>query len=356
MQQSKTTTMMKEKIRLPVMMAVMLAGTATAEAQEATAQAKAQEAVVNKQEVVVNKQRHFRKTVPAGNYSGICWMGGDRYAVVDDKSPTAGFRPMTIVVDSLTGDILSVRADSLVTSHKPNRDEEGICYVAQTNTVFVSGEKDGQIIEYALDGQPTGRRLHTPEVFANTNTYDNRGFEALTYNAVTRRFWTTTENTLRSDGQRPKAGRTIANRLRLQSFGDDLEPREQYWYVTDTLSSSGAKSKCTLGVSGLAALDDGRIVVLERQALRTGNGIGSSVRIRLYMVNPQGHEPGDTLEKQLITEFSTRMNLTRRNFANYEGICVGPQLVDGRQVLLLVADSQNQHKGMLRDWFRSVVF
>ena len=57
-----------------------------------------------------------------------------------------------------------------------------------------------------------------------------------------------------------------------------------------------------------------------------------------------------------MTEFSTRMNLTRRNFANYEGICVGPQLVDGRQVLLLVADSQNQHKGMLRDWFRSVVF
>ena len=355
MQQSKTT-MMKEMIRLLVMMAVMLAGTATAEAQEATAQAKAQEAVVNKQEVVVNKQRHFRKTVPAGNYSGICWMGGDRYAVVDDKSPTAGFRPMTIVVDSLTGDILSVRADSLVTSHQPNRDEEGICYVAQTNTVFASGEKDGQIIEYALDGQPTGRRLHTPEVFANTNTYDNRGFEALTYNAVTRRFWTTTENTLRSDGQRPKAGRNIANRLRLQSFGDDLEPREQYWYVTDTLSSSGAKSKCTLGVSGMAALDDGRIVVLERQALRTGNGIGSSVRIRLYMVNPQGHQPGDTLEKQLITEFSTRMNLTRRNFANYEGICVGPQLVDGRQVLLLVADSQNQHKGMLRDWFRSVVF
>lgn len=360
MQQSKTT-MMKEMIRLLVMMAVMLAGTATAEAQEAKAQAKAQEAVVNKQEavvnkqeVVVNKQRHFRKTVPAGNYSGICWMGGERYAVVDDKSPTAGFRPMTIVVDSLTGDILSVRADSLVTSHQPNRDEEGICYVAQTNTVFVSGEKDGQIIEYALDGQPTGRRLHTPEVFANT--YDNRGFEALTYNAVTRRFWTTTENTLRSDGQRPKAGRNIANRLRLQSFGDDLEPREQYWYITDTLSRGGAKSKCTLGVSGIAALDDGRIVVLERQALRTGNGIGSSTRIRLYMVNPQGHEPGDTLEKQLMTEFSTRMNLTRRNFANYEGICVGPQLVDGRQVLLLVADSQNQHKGMLRDWFRSVVF
>jgi hypothetical protein len=331
-------TMMKEKIRLLVMLAVMLAGSATAMAQEA----------------VVNKQRHFPKSVPAGNYSGICWMGGDRYAVVDDKSPTAGFRPMTIVVDSLTGDILDVQADSLVTSHQPNRDEEGICYVAQTNTVFVSGERDGQIIEYSLDGQPTGRRLHTPEVFANT--YDNRGFEALTYNAVTRRFWTTTENTLRSDGKRPKAGRNIVNRLRLQSFGDDLEPSHQYWYITDTLANSGAKSKCTLGVSGMAALDDGRIVVLEREVLRTASAIGSYAHVRLYMVDPKRHQPGDTLEKRLIAEFRTRINLTRRNFANYEGICAGPRLADGRQVLLLVADSQNQYKGILRDWFRSVVF
>ena len=43
------------------------------------------------QQVVLNKQRHFPKTVPAGNYSGITWLGGDSYAVVNDKSPTAGF-------------------------------------------------------------------------------------------------------------------------------------------------------------------------------------------------------------------------------------------------------------------------
>jgi hypothetical protein len=30
-------------------------------------------------------------------------------------------------------------------------------------------------------------------------------------------------------------------------------------------------------------------------------------------------------------------------------------LADGRQVLLLVADSQNQYKGLLRDWFRTIV-
>ena len=305
------------------------------------------------QQVVVNRQRHFRKTVPAGNYSGICWLGGDRYAVVDDKSPSAGFRPLTIQIDSLTGDILSVRADSFVTSNQPNRDEEGICYVPHTNTVFVSSESDGQIIEYTLDGQLTGRRLNIPEVFAGI--YSNRGFEALTYNAVTRQFWTTTENSLKCDGQKPNSRRAISNRLRLQSFSDDLQPLHQYWYVTDTLAADSPEGKCTLGVSGLAALDDGRIVVLERRIQRTASGIGSHARVRLYMVSPADHQPGAELPKLLLADFHTAINLTRRSFANYEGLCVGPRLADGRQVLLLVADSQNQYKGLLRDWFRTIV-
>ena len=308
---------------------------------------------VSAQQVVVNRQHHFRKTVPAGNYSGICWLGGNRYAVVDDKSPTAGFRPLTIQIDSLTGDILSVRADSFVTSHQPNRDEEGICYVPHTNTVFVSSESDGQIIEYTLDGQLTGRRLNIPEVFADI--YSNRGFEALTYNAVTRQFWTTTENSLKCDGQKPNIHRAITNRLRLQSFGDDLQPLHQYWYVTDTLVTDSPEGKCTLGVSGLAALDDGRIVVLERLVQKTSTGIGSHVRVRLYLVSPADYQPGAELPKQLLADFRTAVNLTRRNFANYEGLCAGPRLSDGRQVLLLVADSQNQYKGLLRDWFWTIV-
>lgn len=305
------------------------------------------------QQVVVNKQRHFPKAVPAGNYSGICWLGGDRYAVVDDKLPTAGFHLFTIQIDSLTGDILSVRADSFVTSHQPNRDEEGICYVPHTNTVFASSESDGQIIEYTLDGQLTVRRLHIPEVFADI--YSNRGFEALTYNAATHLFWTTTENSLKADGTKPNIRRELSNRLRLQSFSDDLQPLHQYWYVTDTLRAKSPEGKCTLGVSGLAALDNGQLVVLERQVQKTSSGIGSSVRVRLYLVNPAAHQPGDELEKQLLTEFRTSINLTRRSFANYEGLCLGPRLADGRQVLLLVADSQNQYKGYLRDWFKTVV-
>jgi uncharacterized protein YjiK len=306
------------------------------------------------QEVRVNKQHKFPKTVPAGNYSGITWLGGDRYAVANDKSPTAGFHVMTILTDTKTGDIKDVKNEGFMTmSDKPNRDEEGICYVAPTNTVFVSSESDGQIIEYTLVGQQTGRKLNIPSEF--TTTRSNCGFEALTYNASTHRFWTTTENTLKQDGAKPNIKKKIANLLRLQSFGEDLQPKEQYWYLSDSSAVESLEGKSILGVSGLTALDNGQIIVLEREIRETPKYIGSFVHVKLYLVNPSLQKPGDLLQKKLITEFRTHINLKNQNFANYEGICMGPKTEDGRQILLMVADSQNQYKGWLRDWFKTIV-
>lgn len=305
------------------------------------------------QEATLHKQRAFPKTVSAGNYSGIAWLGGTKYAIANDKSPTAGFYLMTIETDNLTGELLMVREDTFLTSGLPNRDEEGICYMPQTQTVFVSGEDDQEILEYNLQGQLTGRKLNIPEVFKTA--YSNGGFEALTYQVATQRFWTTSENTLKADGQKPTVKRKIANRLRLQSFGDDLQPKEQYWYETDSAVTRKHKGRSILGVSGLAALDDGRIVVLEREMYFPKKQIGSYSLVKLYLVDPSQQQPGEVLQKTLLAEFRTKVNLTRRNFANFEGICVGPRLADGRQLLVLVCDSQNQYRGVMKDWFKTVI-
>ena len=305
------------------------------------------------QEATLHKQRAFPKTVSAGNYSGIAWLGGTKYAIANDKSPTAGFYLMTIETDNLTGELLMVREDTFLTSGLPNRDEEGICYMPQTQTVFVSGEDDQEILEYNLQGQLTGRKLNIPEIFKTA--YSNGGFEALTYQVATQRFWTTSENTLKADGQKPTVKRKIGNRLRLQSFGDDLQPKEQYWYETDSAVTRKHKGRSILGVSGLAALDDGRIVVLEREMYFPKKQIGSYSLVKLYLVDPTQQQPGEVLQKTLLAEFRTKVNLTRRNFANFEGICVGPRLADGRQLLVLVCDSQNQYRGVMKDWFKTVI-
>ena len=305
------------------------------------------------QEATLLKQRKFPKTVPAGNYSGITWMEGNRYAVANDKSPTTGFYLMTVITDSITGELLSVRKDTFLTCGQPTRDEEGVCYMPQNQTIFVSGEKDQEILEFDLQGQLTGRKLNIPEIFKTA--YSNRGFEALTYQQKTHRFWTTSENTLKADGEMPTIDRKIKNRLRFQSFGDDLQPKEQYWYVTDSAIVKKRKGTSIIGVGGLAALEDGRIVVLERELYFPKKQIGSYCLVKLYVVNPAQHQPGELLNKTLLTTFRTKVNLTRQNFANYEGICVGPKLADGRQLLILICDSQNQRRGILRDWFKTII-
>ena len=305
------------------------------------------------QQAIGLKQRAFPKTVSAGNYSGITWLGGSRYAVANDKSPTAGFYLMSIDIDSITGELLSVREDTFLTSGQPNRDEEGICYVPQNQTIFVSGEKDQEILEYNLQGQLTGRKLNIPEVFKTS--YSNGGFEALTYQVQTHRFWTTTEHTLKADGEKPSIERKIKNRLRLQSFGDDLQPKEQYWYETDATKIRKKKGRSILGVSGLAALDDGRIVVLERELYFPKKQIGSYSLVKLYLIDPSQCQPGEILQKTFLIAFKTKVNLLRRNFANFEGICLGPKLTDGRQLLILVCDSQNHYRGILKDWYKTII-
>ena len=134
-----------------------------------------------------------------------------------------------------------------------------------------------------------------------------------------------------------------------------MQPTEQYWYETDSTAVKKRKGRSVLGVSGLAALDDGRLVVLERELYFPKRYVGSFAHVKLYMVDPTHHQPGEVLPKVLLTEFRTKFNLTSRSFANYEGICLGPRLADGRRVLILVSDSQNQYRGMLKDWFRTIV-
>lgn len=304
-----------------------------------------------------NRQQKFHRSMPPGNYSGITYMGDNRYALVSDKADEDGFYVFRIDIDSVSGKIKSVLNEGYRTAGMPNRDMEGIAWYPYGGTLFVSGEKDNEVLEYAVDGHRTGRRLAVPDVFATASR--NYGLESLTYNAVTHRFWTTTESTLPADGRQTTAANRVRNRLRLQSFGDDLMPAEQCFYEMDESAARDNVRRYVMGVSELCALDDGRLLVLEREFYSSSRlGIPyAGALCKLYIVNPydapEAH--GTVLRKTLVMEFGTKLNLLRRNIANYEGMCLGPKLADGSRVLILVSDSQNRYKGVLRDWFKTVV-
>lgn len=306
--------------------------------------------------VRVNRQQRFHRSVPPGNYSGITHIGGNRYALVSDKAAEDGFFIFRIDIDSVSGKIKNVVNEGYRTSGLPNRDMEGIAWFPAAGTLFVCGEGDNEVYEYGLDGRRTGRRLAVPHEYAAA-AGGNYGLESLTYNAVTHRFWTTTESTLPADGQPASPSHPVRNRLRLQSFGDDLQPAGQYFYETDEPAARKRPLHYAMGVSELCALDDGCLLVLEREFFSSPSVIPhAGVSCRLYLVNPQAAPgPGAVLGKTLVAAFRTRLNLLRQNLANYEGMCLGPKLADGSRVLIMVSDSQNRYKGILRDWFRTVV-
>ena len=276
-------------------------------------------------------QQHFPKQIPAGNYSGICPIGDGLFAVVDDKHADDGFYVFRLAIDGALGRITEAENMGYRSSGLPNRDMEGICFCPATRTLFISGEADNEVYEYALDGRRTGRRLAMPPEFKRARR--NLGLEALTYDTLAHRFYTTTE--------RPLPGEET---LRIQAFADDLQPTRQYSYRPDAPISR----KYYHGLSALCATGDGRLLVLERQVRVPRLKLDAETRIRIYEVQLPADEAAipAVLEKRLLTEFRTRLTLTGRKFANYEGMCLLPGAT-----LLLIADSQNQYKGVLRDWF-----
>lgn len=320
-----------------------------------------------------------RWNIGTAQYSGITSLGDNRYAVVSDKEPTDGFFIFRIDQNATTGEVTSVYLESFKGNAAPRvdangisiRDCEGVAFFPSANTIFVSGEGDQQVLEYNMSGQPTGRKLQVPTIFALENIVPNYGFEALTYDATTRRFWTTTESTLPADGQAAGPQHpAVQNVLRLQAFNDELLPVAQYAYRMDKGRGTDFGKTYVYGVPALTALPDGKLLVLEREANVTAGGMSSEVRCKLYLTDPTtgwqidsttplaNLDPNRFLIKKLLADFTTHVQPFSLTFANYEGMCLGRTLADGRRTLLLLNDSQGGYrKGpfALKDYIKVIV-
>ncbi len=277
--------------------------------------------------------RHYK--IPRGNYSGITPLGNNHYAIINDKQKEDGYYEFLIEQNDTTGQITNVQLIAFHGNGGYPRDAEGIVFFPDSNTVFISAEDDQRILEYDREGQRTGRFIIAPAAFAKDSIYHNYGFEALTFDTQAKLFWTTTENSLLRDGVPSTVDSLHSSLLRFQSFGTDLLPKKQYTYYTDPPTIGKKHTRVVSGVPTMLALGDGNLLVLERDVLSTKLGIGNRVDSRLYLFSPEDST------KVLQTQWTSRWNLTDTDFANYEGMCFGATRNDGKQTILLVADSQN---------------
>ena len=282
--------------------------------------------------------------IPSGQYSGITPVRGSIYAVVHDKASGAGLYGFDLrFQDGVT--LSQVRAYELEAnaSGGPSRDSEDVVYVPETGTLWVAAEGDQSIREFDLSGSPTGRELTIPKVFKSPQA--NAGFESLAYRDGS--FWTTTEFPLPGESTH-----------RIQRFSlKTLKAQKSWSYQADaplvSAEESARAQAYVHGISAMTALPDGRLAVLEREVYVPSGGffakLASFSETRIYTVVPEGGN------KELPKTLLVRLRTGAFNLANYEGMCLGPVLPDGRQTLLLLADSQDGAGGLTSEYLQVII-
>ena len=350
-----------------------------------------------------NPQKAFPKTVAAGNYSGIAHLHDDIYAVVSDKSDSALYFNFRIQVNPKTGELERVenlgfneRIDGTLNDGKPWQgqekgfDHEAVVKVSDSTLVIASEGycrlKEYPILPISADTAKVGYQQNLWESrWPSSDFYPNYNFESLAFDSVHQYLWTIPESTLRKDGQPATPQNGLANQLRLmrldwgkmkedsnkEEYSEQVSSKKDsrymmtYAYQMDQPSTHKKADIYVMGVSELCALPDGQLLVLEREAFIPKIKIGAFCKCKLYQINPLNSEEfsmkekfsSDTpfLKKRLLTEWKTGLSLSKRSFANYEGMCLGPMLEDGSQVVILLSDSQDQYAGVLKDWFKTIV-
>ena len=334
-----------------------------------------------------------------GGLSGLTYnpAKNEYYAISDDRlsgvppyEPGQPTRFYTLNIDLSSGslDTSNVSFTNVTFLRKADgseyfpqsTDTEAISF-SDANTVFVSSEGEvnapGQIRikpfinEYDLTTGQLIQQLPIPDKFlpdsaiATAQTrgaYDNLAFEtaALTPNQKT--LWTATENALFQDGSR--ATPTNGSRSRFLKF--DLtadQPAGEYLYNVDPVTFPPIPDTgfSLNGITDMLPIDNaGNLLVIERSYAVGGNPQPTNFSIKLYeasvkgatdisgidslsALTPEQLSQIQPVQKQLVLDL-TSLNLPEAlngvsGLDNIEGIAFGPRLPDGRQSLILIADS-----------------
>ena len=287
--------------------------------------------------------------------------------MVSDKSDSALYFNVRLYISKQTGELLQAeylgpqgRVDTI------SLDNEAIACVSDS-TVVIASEGKYRLKEYMLNSDNIDQGLWEWSM-PMSDFYPNYVFESAAYDSVHHRLWTINESTMLRDGKSATTQDPHNNVLRLISF-DWTNKRNaspvSYLYKMDMPTTMKRAMTYVMGVSELCVLPDGKLLVLEREAFIPHIKLGAFCQCKLYVVDPYTEtpyaldkelEPGAPyVTKHLLTSWRTKLGITKYLWANYEGMCLGPKLENGDQVVVLVSDSQDGYAGVLKDWFKTIV-
>jgi hypothetical protein len=317
---------------------------------------------------------------PFGGISGVDYdrKTGDWLMISDDRSDKA---PARLYVGRLDYDARGVRGLRL-TGQVPLRREDGSTFPATASPTGERADAEALRIDpksddlvWATEGDaargfdPTMRRMgrggtprgsiQTPPAFrfdpAKTQgARPNLTFEGLSFSPDGRWLWLAMEAPLIQDGPVSSVARGGVTRItRLDRAG---RVAAHYAYHLDPIQAAPAR-RGDNGISEILALDNHRLLVLERSGVEDRQG-RFAFHCRLYLVDVRGAEevagrtelatrPVKVVAKRLLVNFDRLPDAA----ANFEAMAWGPR-IGGRRTLVLFSDD-NFNVGEAR---RVVVF
>jgi phytase-like protein len=304
-----------------------------------------------------------------GGLSGLYYSEAEQllYAVTDDPRRYAPRLYTFEVALSERSLVLTPRAVVLLHEAKASSLLEGIdceglssdgaggLLIATEANDDRPAQLEARILRVRRDGLITGQ-VPIPEAFApeagersTRGVRSNQGFEGVTVSPSGRWLWAITESALRQDG--PEASFDAGTAVRLLRW-DQRAPGEpsQFVYHTEPVPRLEGEPGATggNGVSDLLALDERRLLVLERAYVVPPGRRGlNTIRVFEVVIEPPPELPGvvtappRSVTKRLVLDLKDvvqRFDPGLQSLDNFEGITLGPRSPSGPRSLLLVSD------------------
>jgi hypothetical protein len=292
--------------------------------------------------------------VAVGGISGIAFDGQHLFALSDGHRAHGPPRIYRLRV-SVDGELaLEVEAQIVLDArnvYDPERfDPEGLAAVS--GGWLVSSEGDSTLAPavdlFDRDGVHR-QRLEIPPHFeprGGAGTRPNRGLEGLSA-LPDGSAMAAMEEALLQDG--PSASETSGTCVRLLRYDRTLALAGEHVYCTDPLPRVPpvrTVGEALVGVSALAFVDPGRLLVLERTALEIDGRFQN--RVRIYAVDPdhaldvRGRPRIDlthAVDKRLVIDLDAiASRLQPPRLDNFEAMALGPKLPSGERTLIIASD------------------
>lgn len=294
-----------------------------------------------------------RPDVPESDaLSAIAWVSNTTYIAATDWDCVLW--ELDLPHDPVSGKVRSCNMRKLSVPAL-TLDVEGVALDPLNGSLWIADERAVTIRQH---DPATGRALSgMVDTAPFKQCIRHSGLESLTISGDGLSMWTCTEEALKSDG--PRSTRKNGTDVRLTRFvrssaKDRWRMAGQKVYRTDSIAGgpwyNSDKVDCSRsGISELCVLDDGTLLVLEREFSVV---LFPRLRCRIYETDLSsatdvmgrkdlsGLSDGARVKKKLLHETT--------GFSMYEGMCTGPVLKDGSRLLVLVSDAQKRS-------FRSVL-